>query len=617
MSGIAHEGGGLALRRRVYLLIGTATFFPLLVMGAAGWTWLQALDERLLGGRLAAASGMAAHFESELSGDLENLQRLASGLGAGIEDANLEPERRAFREVAHYLRHRERLFLLSRDGRPLVEEPSGGQPAGEPAPDPLLEDVLATGRPRISGIEVGPRGKSVRELVPVRRYDGAIVAVAGGSFDPGRRDFARMLAHLRRGETGVAEIVDADGRVVASTVPGRAGQVSACAKRTREDIRSRRAYTQRCLTCHLRSEVPVPEADELLTMAPLTSIPWAVVVRQSVDEALPTQGAVSWRMVLLVLLAQAALTGAFAWGAARSVTQPVAVLTREAERIAGGDLTAAIPDLGGDEVGRLGGSLERMRSSLREMVDHVERVNEDLERRVEERTRELEEANRQLKEREIARGEVLRKVIGAQEEERKRIARELHDETTQSLAVLLMGLEAAGEALRAGKVPHLDEVKAVAVRTLEDVHRLILDLRPAILDDLGLLSAIRWYAERALESRGISVRCEFGEMDRRLPPEMETALFRMCQEAMSNVARHAHASAVLIQVGNEGDAVRIEIEDDGTGFDLEAVKQREGRRPWGLLGIRERADILGGTATIESAPGQGTRVLVHIPLPVE
>jgi signal transduction histidine kinase len=342
-----------------------------------------------------------------------------------------------------------------------------------------------------------------------------------------------------------------------------------------------------------------------------------VVVRQSSAEALPTQGAVSWAAVLGFLVLQVGMTGAFAWGAARSVTQPVAVLTREAERIAGGDLTAEIPALGTDEVGRLGSSLERMRSSLREMVDRVERVNEELERRVADRTRELEEANARLKEREIARGEVLRKVITAQEDERKRIARELHDETTQSLAVLLMGLEAAGQALRGGKVPRLDEVKAVAVRTLEDVHRLILDLRPSVLDDLGLFSAIRWYADRVLESRGISARCEFGEMERPIPPEMETALFRICQEAMSNVGRHSQATAVLVQVAPEGDGVRVEIEDDGKGFDVEAAQRREGRRPWGLLGIRERAGILGGTATIESAPGQGTRVLVHIPLPKE
>jgi signal transduction histidine kinase len=584
-------------------------------MGAAVWYRLQALDERLLAGRLTVASGLAAHFDSELTGDLEILQRLSSGLAPGLEDDNLEPERRALRELAQALRHRERVFLLARDGRPIAEEPPGRSPAA-PSPDPVLADVLATGRPRISGLETGPRGGFVRVLVPVRRWDGQLVGVVGGSFDPARRDYARMLGYLRRGSTGAAELVDGAGRILASTSPGRAGSVVECSRRTAEDIHARKGFTERCRDCHLRWGLD-PGRDDLLTLAPLASAPWAVVVRQSSEEALPTRGAVSWTVVLGFLVIQVALTGAFAWGAARSVTQPVAVLTREAERIAGGELTAAIPALGSDEVGQLGASLERMRSSLRQMVDRVERVNEELERRVTERTRALEEANVRLKEREIARGEVLRKVITAQEDERKRIARELHDETTQSLAVLLMGLEAAGEALRGGKTPRLDEVKTVAVRTLEDVHRLILDLRPSVLDDLGLLSAIRWYADRALESRGISVRCEFGELDRRVPAEMETGLFRICQEAMSNVARHSQATAVLVQVGIEGDVIQVEIEDDGKGFDLEAAQRREGRRPWGLLGIRERADILGGTATVESAPGQGTRVLVHIPLPKE
>jgi signal transduction histidine kinase len=178
-----------------------------------------------------------------------------------------------------------------------------------------------------------------------------------------------------------------------------------------------------------------------------------------------------------------------------------------------------------------------------------------------------------------------------------------------------MGLEAATEAIATGKTPRLDEVKALAVRTLEDVHRLILDLRPSVLDDLGLLAAIAWYAERTLESRGISVRCELEELRSRLPPELETVLFRICQECLTNVARHAQATAVLVQVGQEGDAVRIEIEDDGKGFDPPSAAERPGRRPWGLMGIRERAELFGGKVTFDSAPGQGTRVVVWIPIP--
>jgi len=205
-------------------------------------------------------------------------------------------------------------------------------------------------------------------------------------------------------------------------------------------------------------------------------------------------------------------------------------------------------------------------------------------------------------------------VITAQEDERKRIARELHDETAQSLAALAMGIEAAGEAIRSGGHPRLDEVKAIATRTLEDVHRLIFDLRPSVLDDLGLLSAIEWYADRSLRKRGVSVRCEFDELETRLSPEVETALFRICQEAMSNVARHAQATAVLIEVGADAREIRISVEDDGRGFDPDAPITGEQRKHWGIMGIRERAEILGGSAKVESAVGKGTRVEVRIPL---
>ena len=406
--------------------------------------------------------------------------------------------------------------------------------------------------------------------------------------------------------------MDGGGTVVASTERARVGQRATCSRRMVELAQEKKPRAALCADCHEEYGVEL-RPDEHLTFAAAGAAPWGVLVRQAATEALPTRGAFPWQVVVALLVGQFAVAGVFGWGAARSVTGPVAVLTEHAERIAGGELAWPIPELGRDEVGRLGTSLERMRQNLALLIDHVAEVNAQLEQRVEARTKELHEANAQLREREQDRSQLLGKLITVQEDERKRIARELHDETSQGLAVLAMGIEAAQDALRSGKTPRLDEVKALAVRTLEDVHRLILDLRPSVLDDLGLLSAIRWYAERHLESRGISVRCEFGEM-RRLPPEMETALFRICQETMSNVARHSQATAVLVQVGVEGGEVVVDIEDDGKGFDREAVARREGRRPWGLMGVRERAEILGGVARIESSPGQGTHVEVRIPI---
>jgi signal transduction histidine kinase len=600
--------GSFGLRLRVYLLMAIGILAPVAIMAGVGLAWLRALDERLVLERQAAAAAAADRIDEQLTEDLEGLQRLAAAVARDFPGDGAVA-RRALREAVVDLRHRLAVYLLDADRRLLAEEPGNGQAAAG-TDGPLLAEVLATGVPRLSGLVQGTHGRIVQVLVPVRRWDGQVVGVAGGTFDPARRSFARLLHPLGRGGTAVALLVDGSGAALASTASERASVRGVCAAELARVLAARRAETVRC------AEGGRDAGEEVVTVAPLTAAPWAVVVRQPAGEASPA-GSIPWTVVLGGLVLQGALAGVFAWGAARSVTRPIAVLTREAERIAGGSLEAPIPPLGADEVGRLGASLDRMREGLRRLIGHVAEANAELERRVEERTRALGEANARLREREAERRQLLRKLITAQEDERKRIARELHDETSQALAVLAMGLEAAQDAVRAGRAPRLEEVKAVAVRTLEDVHRLILDLRPSVLDDLGLLPAIRWYAERQLEPRGIAVRCEFGELDRRLPPELETALFRICQEAMSNVARHAQATAVLVQVGIEGDEIRIEIEDDGAGFDPAEPERHEGRRSWGLVGIRERSEICGGTAEIESAPGKGTRVVVRIPVPAE
>ena len=601
--------GAISLRRRVYLLMAIGIAFPLLTMGTVAIFWMRTLDARFVDVRLGAAAAVAAHVDAELTDDLEVLQRLAANLSA-LDQAGAATAQAAVRDAHHVQRELDEVFVLDRALQVVAEDPPG---ALGNAKIPLAAEVLASGRPRLSGVAGGPRGGLVYELVAIRGWSGDVIGVVGGTFRPDRRDFGRMLKNLLRSEAGTVELVDGGGTVVASTDRTRTGAAATCARRMVELAQEKKALAVRCADCHESYGVEL-RPDQHLTFAPLGSAPWGIVLRQAASDALPTQGALPWWMIVWVLLGEVVLAGVFAWGSARSVTAPVAVLTEHAERIAGGELAWPIPALGSDEIGRLGASLEKMRQNLAALIASVAEANMQLEHRVELRTRELNEANVQLREREQDRAQLLRKVITAQEDERKRIARELHDETTQDLAVLAMGIDAAQDAYRTGKVPRLDEVKALAVRTLEDVHRLILDLRPSVLDDLGLLSAIQWYADRTLVARGVSVRCEFGEMPR-LSPEMETALFRMCQEAMSNVARHAQATAVLVQVGVEDGQVVIDIEDDGKGFDRDEVSRREGRRPWGLMGIRERAEILGGVATVESSPGQGTHVVVRITLP--
>jgi signal transduction histidine kinase len=358
--------------------------------------------------------------------------------------------------------------------------------------------------------------------------------------------------------------------------------------------------------------------DDALAFAPLKLFPWGVVVRESAARAFAPVFAFRRRMFALtpVFLALAAL---FTVGAASSVLRPLLVLTRAAERIAGGDLARPIPPLGSDEVGRLGRSLETMRERLGASLDEIRSANEQLEARVARRTQELQRLYAELRDRDDRRAELLKRFLSAQEGERMRLARELHDETCQTIAALSFRLETAlSELPEGGTRARLEEVKGLASRALDDLHRVIFDLRPSVLDDLGLFAAVRWYAARHLEPLGIRVKCEFEDVEGRVPHDVATAVFRIVQEALLNVARHSGAEDVLVQIGADEKRLLVEIEDDGRGFDPKSVElPSETGRGLGLMGMRERVEILGGTMQLDAAPGNGAHLTFGIPIPRE
>ena len=603
-----------SLQTRVYMLLAVSVVIPVGLLAWAFGIRVSRLDQQLVAAREWSARTVAGQVEEELNQGFEVLQRAATASHVNLEDRDPAPERAALRDPRVSLQFPGGAFFLDATGAVVAEEPDRGSRSIAPVGDlEVIRHAIQTGRPAVTPFVAGRSGEHVYELVPVRDWEGRVTGLAGGIVDTGQHHLLVMLRYLRQDADGSAEIVDRDGRVLATTEPVRPATTTACSG-VRRLVAEGKGTAYLCRDCH---STPSQDARgrAAVTTAPVRNAPWSVVARVPAAEVMGTTGVFPMWLggMILVALGSGAL---LAWGAARSIAKPVSALTRVAETIAAGDLSGEIRALGGDEVGRLAMALERMRRSLADLIGAVATANAQLEERVIERTAQLGEVNAQLRDREAALGRLYEKVVTAQEDERKRIARELHDDTSQSLAALVMALDGAVAALKAGLTPRLEETRALAVRTIEEVHRMILDLRPSVLDDLGLQSAIRWYADRHLTSHGVSVRCEFDAPDRRFPAAFETALFRVCQEAMSNVARHAQAESVLIQLSEGGGAIRIEIEDDGRGFEPERVSHAE-RRHFGLMGIEERVEILGGTVKIESSPGQGTRVRLEVPLPRE
>ncbi len=288
------------------------------------------------------------------------------------------------------------------------------------------------------------------------------------------------------------------------------------------------------------------------------------------------------------------------------IFRPLESLVRSTQRIAAGDLDEPLEPVGVAEVYELAINFEMMRSRLKELLDRERSLSEDLEVKVQETFQALDDVCR-------AREHLLAQLISSQEEERRRISRELHDETSQGLANLIVRLGTLARLVDDEEVlAQLRVLRAQAVDTLEGVNRIVMDLRPGLLDEYGLVPAVEWYADARLTAQGVSVKMKVDGTPRELSSYTQASIYRVIQEAINNILQHAQASEVLIRIQWLEDQLRIEIEDNGRGFDMQRAFDGVSGH-YGLLGMRERISLLNGTLYVHSAAGEGTRLVVEVP----
>ena len=217
-------------------------------------------------------------------------------------------------------------------------------------------------------------------------------------------------------------------------------------------------------------------------------------------------------------------------------------------------------------------------------------------------------------------GELLRdlsaRLTEVEESERKRLAAELHDLVGQNLSTLEINLNILGEAMPVDMPQpahaRLQDSLVKVADTIESIRQVIMDLRPSILDDFGLAATIRWYGGEFSQRTGIAMKMHIAEVCPRLPAKTESTLFRIFQEALVNVQKHAHAAAVTVSLKEEDNKVRLLIYDDGVGFDRESTDKAPARKGWGLAIMTERSVAVAGRFSIRSQPGQGTQIAVEV-----
>jgi signal transduction histidine kinase len=266
-----------------------------------------------------------------------------------------------------------------------------------------------------------------------------------------------------------------------------------------------------------------------------------------------------------------------------------------------GRIPSPLPENQPDEIGQLVGAFNTMA------------------RQVETRDRENTALSERLREQSARRGELLNRLITAQEDERQRVARELHDDLGQGLSGLALQVQLTQRLIDAEPeraMQQLQDVRGLITETTDSMYDLIMALRPSALDDLGLAAALRAHVERCSNGSGVEFHIDAQQLLGRLPPDLEITLYRIFQESISNVVRHAQASQATITLARKDGIFEGQIRDDGIGFDLQSIPfNGDQARGLGLMGMHERVHQWGGSLQIHSRPGAGTRIVVHIPVP--
>ncbi|MBI4282578.1 MAG: HAMP domain-containing protein [Chloroflexi bacterium] len=577
----------LRLRIALELALGLTILFGLYV-GLMWWA-VHISTIRAMQGIEAATEQMAAMVEDIVGIAGRQLDAVAREAELGVNDSATAQQWGMVRSLLLPVGSFESIGVADQEGRLLWSE---GRPADEQVwlTTSALAQALRKGE---SAVAIGERADDSRIFImvsPLNSPPGTEAGALLGSLN--LTSLGVQILFMPAGGKGLrVDVVDSGGGLLASSM-GSGIRYANLAHLTLLGDALRKG----------ESKVVIHDTGgaygHVVAFVPFKDIPGGVILEEEKAAALAIPRQLH-RLGLIIGSIALVILSLMVWWHIGRITRPIGELSAAASAMADGSFDRRVPVTSKDELGLLAYSLEMMRVRLKSAWELRQRWVLELEQQVEERTG---EAHR-----------LLGRVVSAQEDEQKRVARELHDGAAQHLATLLVALDRAELLLLSGNQPGEEiwhQAQEEARQALAEIRRLVSGLRPAALDDLGLVPAIRGYAENRLKPLGIMLRYEVVGQERRLGSSLESALFRIVQEAVNNVIRHAEAQHVRVQLEFTGKAVSATVEDDGVGFDSSAKSQGIG-----LAGMRERASLVGGVLSLHSSSKSGTRVSVTIPLP--
>jgi len=471
------------------------------------------------------------------------------------------------------------VVIVDRDGAVLTVAPPGSSPVGETvAGQDDFRSVREALGPAFSNVVSHVRNGQDMIMIAVPILDGqeAFAGALLGAVYLNSTPLGDTVRQLAIGEKGFAYVVDGEGRVIFHPDPENIGADFA----DRPFVKNVMAGESGGLLWRAPTGEPYVSG-----YVPIQNTGWGLIVREPWNSVVaPAQlyGAVT----VLFGLAAVGVAAYLLWRGVRRIATPMRLLAEQSARLAAGEALAPVAESQITEIDALGRDFSRMAAQI--------------------------ESYRAG----------LRRYVGAmthsQEEERRRLARELHDETTQGLLTIARRLElyqaSESDPERQARLAELQTLVSDTLRGLRQISR---DLRPLVLEDLGLIPALRTLVRAAREGVGAvpHARLEVSGPPVILEAEQELALYRITQEALTNIHRHARATGVRVDLSFDSLTVRLDISDDGQGFEVPgSFNEFAQRGSFGLMGIQERVWAVGGTLSIQSAPGQGTRLAVTMPI---
>ena len=492
--------GRMGLQKKIFIYVGTGL---VVLMSLLTWLSLQTINQAVdmvLQERLVLVEEIALDIDDVIEHLRTEIVDAALVMGQGWQDDLTDAHKEQLTSVRYHLRQHLLSFhqieqavfvaVLDAQGKVLWTEPYLAQKANQSLANTRAVQEAVKRRQVYIEVEealISQDSPTLSLVAPIKDDQGVVrgILVADIPILPSNNGFSLFLQ--RRGGDHDLELVTGSGLVLASSIPGQAMEESSHWEVIRLLAQERLSGVEK----H-------PESGEaeahMVAFAPLAQVTWGVILVQPEEQVLALPQIMGRRLLMmggLVVLVAAGLI----FGFTRQIINPLRRLAAMAQRFGAGDLEVEIPPMGQDEIGRLAESLDTMRSQIKHSLDEIGQWNQELEQRVKQRTNELEELDQQLRQRDEERSDLLEKIITAQEEERRRIARELHDEVSQTLTGLVMSLGSV-EALLARDPAvrqRLASLRGLTSEAVEEVRRLIQDLRPSLLDDLGLVAAIGRY----------------------------------------------------------------------------------------------------------------------------